>query len=120
MRLEQIYQEYKDHADFYLIYLKEAHAIDSRRPSRTVQIAQHKTFEERQAAAASCAETLAFTMPILIDDIDNTVGDAFSGHPDRLFILHPDGTISYRGDHGPHGFDVEEMRSALKQLVDAE
>lgn len=56
-------------------------------------------------------------MPLLVDNMDNSVGNAFSGHPDRLFILSPDGTIAYRGDKGPRGFDVKEMSSALEQLL---
>lgn len=58
------------------------------------------------------------TIPLLIDDMKNTVGDAFSGHPDRLFVLSPDGKIAYAGRRGPRGFDVAEMEEALKKLLD--
>lgn len=116
MSLEKVYQDYKDKADFYLIYLKEAHAIDGSRPSRTVKIAQHKTLEERTTAATGCVADLKLTMPLLVDDMKNTVGDAFHGHPDRLFILSPKGKIAYRGERGPRGFEVGEMEEALKKL----
>ena len=117
MSLEKVYQTYKDRADFYLIYLKEAHATDGPRPSREVKIAQHKTYGERVEAATGCVADLKLTMPLLIDDMKNTVGDAFHGHPDRLFVLSPDGKIAYRGDRGPRGFDVREMRLALEKLL---
>ena len=117
MSLETTYQAYKDRADFYLIYLKEAHASDSRRPSKKVIIAQHTTLKERTTAANSCVADLKLSMPLLVDDMKNTAGDAFTGHPDRLFILSPDGTIAYRGDRGPHGFKVDEMKTALDQLL---
>ena len=117
MRLEETYRELRDKADFYLIYIKEAHPTDGRRPSREVQIPQHKSLEERTKAATTCASTLNLTMPLLVDDMKNTVGDAFSGHPDRLFVLAPDGTIAYRGDPGPRGFSVPEMRAALEKAL---
>jgi len=117
--LEKTYQVYKDRADFYLIYIKEAHASEGARPSREVKIAQHKNYAERLDAAAGCVADLKLSMPLLIDDMKNTVGDAFHGHPDRLFILSPDGTITYRGERGPWGFKVDEMRAALKKLVGA-
>ena len=117
MSLEETYQAFKDRADFYLIYLKEAHASDGNRPSRTVKIAQHKTYAERLEAATGCIADLELTMPLLIDDMKNTVGDAFHGHPDRLFVLSPDGKIAYRGDRGPRGFDVRGMRGALERLL---
>lgn len=117
MSLEKTYQDYKDRVDFYLIYLKEAHASDSRRPNKNIIISQHTTLEERKKAASSCVADLKLSMPLLIDDMKNTVGDAFTGHPDRLFILSPDGTIAYRGDRGPFGFKVDEMKAALEKLL---
>lgn len=56
-------------------------------------------------------------MPLLIDDMENSVDEAFHGSPDRLFILSPDGTIAYRGERGPRGFDVDEMTTSLKKLL---
>lgn len=120
MSLEKTYQTYKDRADFYLIYLKEAHASDGRRPARHIEIAQHTTLDERNKAAKGCAADLDLTMPLLVDDMKNTVGDAFHGHPDRLFILSPDGKIAFRGDRGPRGFKVGEMTDALEKLLSAE
>ena len=51
--------------------------------------------------------------------MEDSVATAFSGHPDRLFILSPDGTIAYRGEKGPRGFDVTEMKTALEKLLAA-
>lgn len=49
--------------------------------------------------------------------MEDSVARAFSGHPDRLFILSPAGTIAYRGEQGPRGFDVTEMEAALEKLL---
>jgi hypothetical protein len=56
-------------------------------------------------------------MPLLVDDMKNSVGDAFHGHPDRFFILSPSGTIAYRGERGPRGFKADEMETALEKLL---
>lgn len=118
MRLQDTYEKYKDRADFYWVYVKEAHAIDSPRPNREIKIEQHKTFEDRVKASAACTADIHLEIPLLIDDMRNTVSDAFQGWPDRLFILSPEGTIAYRGERGPRGFDVDEMRAALDKVLD--
>jgi len=45
------------------------------------------------------------------------VAQTFNAMPDRLYILKSDGTIGYRGDRGPRGFDVAEMEANLKRLL---
>lgn len=49
----------------------------------------------------------------------DSVAQAFHGHPDRLFILSPKGTIAYRGNKGPRGFNITEMQTALEKLLAA-
>ena len=112
-----MYEANKEKADFWWIYVKEAHASDGARPNRDVKIRQHQTYEERLKAASGCVAELDLKIPLLIDDMENTVGNAFHGHPDRLFILSPEGTIAYRGERGPRGFDVKEMEESLAKLL---
>ena len=84
-----------------------------------MDVKQHTNIEDREQAATSCVEALNLKVPVLLDDMDNTVADAFHGFPDRLFILSPKGTIVYRGGKGPWGFDVTEMKTALEKLLAA-
>ena len=72
MSLEKTYQTYKDRADFYLIYLKEAHASDGRRPSRKVEITQHKTYAERLDAAKGCVAEGKATLDGKLDELGVT------------------------------------------------
>jgi hypothetical protein len=53
------------------------------------------------------------TMPLLIDDIDDRVGHAYSGMPDRLYVIGRDGRVVYKGGRGPFGFNSGEMEQAL-------
>jgi len=85
-----------------------------------VEIREHQSFEERTEVAGTCASELKLAIPQLVDDMKNSVAEAYSGHPDRLFILGADGKIAYAGGKGPHGFDVPEMTTALEKILGAE
>ena len=56
-------------------------------------------------------------MPCLVDDMKDTVAKAYNAMPDRLFVLKADGTIGFRGDRGPRGFDVDAMEKALVKIL---
>jgi len=53
------------------------------------------------------------TMPLLIDTMDDRVGHAYSGMPDRLYVVDRSGRIAYQGGRGPFGFRPGEMEQAL-------
>lgn len=117
MRLQQVYERYKDEVQFYWIYVREAHPSDGLRPARHVDIAQPRTFGERAKIAGTCAAEIKLTIPMLVDDMEDTVARAYNALPDRLFILGSDGMVAYRGNRGPRGFDVGELEQALKPIV---
>ena len=112
-----VYDNYKNQVDFYFIYIKEAHPIDSPRPNRKYKVEQPKTFERRQEVAAECCKELELTLPVLVDDMKDSVAKAYSAMPDRLFILGADGKIAYRGERGPRGFKVDEMEQELSGML---
>ena len=112
-----MYEKYKDKTDFYLIYTREAHASDSHRPNKSVSIKEHANLQDREKAAKSCISDLKITIPTLIDDMTDSVGNAYSGHPDRLFIINAEGKIAFRGEKGPWGFDAKAMEKALIEMT---
>jgi hypothetical protein len=112
-----VYDNYKDQVDFYFIYIKEAHPIDSARPNKRIKIEQPKTFERRLEVAAQCCKELELTLPVLVDDMEDSAAKAYGAMPDRLFILGADGKIAYRGDRGPRGFKVDEMEQQLSGIL---
>lgn len=117
MRLQKAYDAFKDRADFVWVYIREAHPSDGFRPARHVSIEQPGTFGRREEVAASCASHFKLTIPVLVDDMEDSVAKAYNAFPDRLFILSANGTIAYRGDRGPRGFKVDEMHAALAKLL---
>jgi len=117
VRLQKAYETYGKKADFYWVYIREAHPLGSSRPS-PLQIAQPKTYGERQQIALTCSAGLNLTIPLLVDDINDTVASAFSAFPDRLYIIGKDGKIAYQGGRGPREFSVPEMTAALEKIIE--
>ena len=78
-----------------------------------IKFLQPKSEEERTKIAKQCCSTLEITMPLLVDTLDDRVGHAYSGMPDRLYVIDRHGRVSYQGGRGPFGFKVGEMEQAL-------
>lgn len=101
------------------MYIREAHPTDGwRRPATHLEIEDPKTHEERTKVAQGCASELKLTMPVLVDDMQDTVSRAYAADPDRLFIIGVDAKIAFAGDRGPRGFDVGKMEKALKAILE--
>ena len=82
-----------------------------------VIFAQPRNAKERATVAVKCCSTLKMTMPLLVDEMDDRVGHAYSGMPDRLYVIDRDGRVAYKGGRGPFGFKVGEMEQALVLLL---
>jgi len=80
---------------------------------------QPKTEEERVKVAGTCQARLDIKIPILIDGMDNAVNEAYSGWPDRLYVIDKTGKIAYKGGPGPRGFRPREMAQALEKLLES-
>jgi alkylhydroperoxidase family enzyme len=67
--------------------------------------------------AKTCCDSLGITMPMVVDGMDDRVGHAYSGMPDRMYVLDGDGRVAYKGGRGPFGFKVGEMEQSLVMLL---
>lgn len=115
-----MYQRYKDRIDFRAVYVREAHPADgwsSGKDPLTRDILQPKTAVERVNVATKCCATLHVTMPMVVDDLNDSVGHAYSGMPDRLYLIGRDGRVAYKGGRGPFGFKPGELEQALVMLL---
>jgi type I thyroxine 5'-deiodinase len=72
---------------------------------------------DRSANAKVCLAALKLSIPTVIDREDNKVNTAYSGWPDRLYVVGTDGKIAYAGSPGPSGFKPAEVESWLKKSV---
>jgi len=115
--VDEIAVRYRDQANFLAVYVREAHPTDgwAMRSNETVGVAvsQPKSLAERRAVAAQCTERLKPSIPLLVDDIDDATGHAYSGMPARLYVINSAGQVVYKGGRGPFGFKAGEMEQAL-------
>jgi Iodothyronine deiodinase len=116
-----LHQRYKDDVQFLAVYVREAHPTDGWRMASNdkagIEVAQPKTLKDRIKVAQRCSATLEITMPLLVDTLDDEVGHAYSGMPDRLIIVDRAGKMAYKGGRGPFGFKPGEMEQALIMLL---
>ncbi len=114
---DEIGQRYKNDANFFGIYVREAHPDDGwTMQSNTnvgVKLSQPKTIEERTAVAKTCATQLKYSMPLLVDTMDDRVGNLYSGMPARAYVIDLYGKVTYQGGRGPFGFRPAEMEQSL-------
>jgi len=105
--MEKMYQTYKDIAEFRLVYIKEAHALDSSWPveyAKEMGIKQHKNYGERCSVAKKLLSDKNLTIPTLADDMQDTANKAYRGWPDRIFLVRKDGTLAIAAKRGPWGY----------------
>lgn len=113
-----MYEKYRDRVEIYLVYIREAHAIDSSwampfAGSDGELIQDPVSEDERAEVATRCAADLDLPLPALIDKMDDAVSAAYLGWPDRLYLVGKDGKVAYAGGRGPFFFDVKELVAAI-------
>lgn len=116
--MEKMYQDYKDVAEFRMVYIREAHASDSDRPVRYATekgIKQQTHYEDRCVTAQMLLDEKKLTMPFLIDGMDNKTNEAYAAQPDRVFVVGVDGKLVVAAERGPWGFKpgVEKAKDWL-------
>ncbi len=82
-----------------------------------VSVAQPKSAAERIGVAGTCRVRLDMNMPLLVDTLDDRVGHAYSGMPDRLYLIDAAGRVAYQGGRGPFGFKAGELEQSLVMLL---
>jgi type I thyroxine 5'-deiodinase len=74
---------------------------------------------ERLDLATACVRNLGIKLPALVDRIEDSTEQAYTGWPDRLYVVDSDGRIAYKSRPGPFGFKPAEMEEALVKTLDS-
>ena len=74
---------------------------------------------ERASVAGACVRKLGIKFPALIDGFDNRVETAYTGWPDRLYLIAPGGRVLFKTKPGPFGFHPDDLGAALQAAVGA-
>jgi type I thyroxine 5'-deiodinase len=105
-----------------VVYIQEAHPSDLwQLPSNVedeVVFQSPQTFDERVNVAAACIRDLGIEFPALLDHIEDSTEQAYTGWPDRLYVIDQDGRVAYKSDPGPYGFTPAAMEEALKKVLE--
>ena len=67
-----------------------------------------------------CATNLHVELPAVVDTMDNATERAYTGWPDRIYVVDTAGDVAYKSEAGPFGFSAEELGHALERLDTAE
>ncbi len=112
-----MYETYGSDVQFFVVYIREAHALDSNSPLGGGDhpiVEDPVTLAERKQVAQVCLSKLALEdIPALVDDMNDTANKAYAAWPDRLYLVGRDGRIAYHGGRGPFGFLPDELEEAI-------
>ena len=104
-----------------MVYITEAHPSDVWQMQSNIKdkvvLASPKDEEERALVAGACVRKLGIQIPAVIDEFGNSTEQAYTGWPDRLYLIDAKGHVAYKAKPGPFGFKSEELRAALGRLV---
>jgi type I thyroxine 5'-deiodinase len=85
-----------------------------------VVFASPKTAAERIDVATACVRNLGIELPALIDYIDDSAEQDYTGWPDRMYVIDSQGRVAFKSRPGPFGFKPAEMEEALVRTLTSE
>ncbi len=119
--MEEIYDRFRSQMEFFVVYVREAHPTDGWQAESNVAegivYRQHQSLDEREEVAHACSLDLHISIPVLIEEMDNAVDDAYGAAPERLYVIGADGQVTYHGGAGPHLFDLDEWEQSIEACV---
>jgi hypothetical protein len=106
---------------FLVVYITEAHPSDVWQMESNIKdkvvFATPRDEEERALVAGACVRKLGIQIPAVIDEFGNSTEKAYTGWPDRLYLIDSRGKVAYKSKPGPFGFKSDELQAALARLV---
>ena len=99
------------------MYIQEAHPTDLWQMGSNVRegvlFRSPRSDGERAETAASCVRKLGIHIPALLDGINDATERAYTGWPDRLYLIGKDGRVKFKSAPGPFGFEPAGLKAAL-------
>jgi hypothetical protein len=108
---------------FLVVYITEAHPSDIWQQRSNIRdkvlFTNPKNEEERAFIAGACVRKLGIKIPAVLDEFGNSTERAYTGWPDRLYLIDAKGRIAYKSLPGPFGFEPNQLKAALVKTVAA-
>ena len=106
---------------FLVVYITEAHPSDVWQMQSNIKdqviLASPKDEDERAFVAGACVRKLGIKFPSVLDEFGNGTERAYTGWPDRLYLIDSNGRIAYKSAPGPFGFEPDQLSAALVRTV---
>ena len=122
MRLNEIAAQYGDQMDFYCVYIQEAHPDDGWQVDSNLRddviYDTPTSIDERADLAQTCVLRLNMAMPMLLDDMNDTVDTLYNGLPERLYVLDAGHKVVWKPVAGSPGFDPEAWADAIARFLE--
>ena len=104
MRLNEIYETYREEVEFFLVYIREAHPSNGwQTPQNLYEKIIYRrpvSVDERAVIADACQIDLGLNLPMLIDNMDDEVEEKYIAEPIRLYVIDGDGSVAFNGAPG--------------------
>ena len=114
-----MYEQFKAHAEFLTVYIREAHPTDEWHMEQNVPdnvcYLQPRTLDQRVAIANDFAKRFQYPIPIGVDNMTDTANRLYGGWPERLYVIDEAGRIVYKGGLGPFNYRPQEVRAWLER-----
>lgn len=93
--LNKLYREFGDEAQWLMIYVREAHPGEA--------MPAHGSLAQKRDQAERLRTEEGIEWPVLVDELDGRIHEAYSTLPNHLFLIDHDGRIAFRGEfaHAP-------------------
>ena len=101
--------------------MREAHPSDGwaskNNAEAGIDFEQPANPDERAVVAKAMIAAVGFTLPVVLDEIDNNVAETYGALPNRLYLLDQAGKIVYGGGIGPHAYDPEAWLEEIEDYI---
>ena len=105
-RMKEMIRRYEQQIQFLFVYVVEAHPTDGwNTPSNKVEnimYRQPQSLSERAAIAQAWRDIFELQNPIVLDWPDNRINEAYSGSPERLYVLDFERVVRFKSEQGPY------------------
>jgi hypothetical protein len=119
--LNKLYEKYGDRVDFLAVYILEAHPSDVWQMENNIKdkvvFASPRDEDERGEIANSCVRKLGIKFPAVLDDFSNVTEKAYTGWPDRIYLIDQQNRVAFKSKPGPFGFKPDLLAAALTKTV---
>ena len=116
--LHELWENWQDKVTFVVVYIREAHPeegwVITANRDEGIMINDPDNTDSRVDVAASCAINLKIRIPVVVDEVEDEIANAYGALPDRLYLIASDGTVAFQGERGPWGFKPAELETAIK------